>query len=225
MKYLQKCVIIPFILVMVSQYLGAQHFAAGVQGGLSLSQLDGDQFTGYDKKGIWFGIRGQTNLSRYTEFMVELNYVQKGSRFGRTQKSEHKNRLIRLSYAEVPVIFRFHKKEKTALFYDLGFSVSFLIHEHFEFDRSPRMEESFEEIIPDFQRRELNGILGIGWSLSSRLGCFVRTSIGMSLLYKDETPSDSSQFFRTVLPHQADQPVDIRHLRNYHILLGTFYLI
>lgn len=225
MKYRQKCMIITFVLVIVGQYLGAQHFAAGIQGGLSLSQLDGDQFTGYDKKGIWFGIRGQTNLSRHTEFMVELNYVQKGSRFGRTQKSDLKNRLITLSYAEVPVIFRFYKKTKKALFYDLGISVSFLINEHFQFERSPKMEESFEEIIPDFQRRELNGILGIGWSLNSRLGCFVRTSIGMSLLYENEAPSVGSQFLRTVLPHQADQPVQISHLRNYHIMVGTFYLI
>ncbi len=225
MKNLQKCMISAILLVMMLCSLEAQHFSAGVQGGLSFSQLDGDQFTGYDKKGIWFGIRGQTSLSSFTELMVELNYVQKGSRFGRTQNSEHKNRLIALSYAEVPVIFRFHKKKKTALFYDLGFSVSFLINEHLRFNRSPKMEQSIADIIPDFERRELNGLLGMGMSFSNRLGCFVRTSIGMSLLYKNENPTDGSQFINNVFVHQRDQSVHISHLRNYHILVGTFYLI
>jgi hypothetical protein len=81
-------------------------FNAGIIGGLSTSQVDGDQLAGYDKVGIKAGAFVNRKFSEHVSLQMELLFIQKGSRKP-INTDDNSYFIMRLNYIVVPLVFRF----------------------------------------------------------------------------------------------------------------------
>jgi hypothetical protein len=191
----------------------------GFNAGTTLSQLDGDGYTGYDKLGIRLGLRSQASLSERIDLIIELNWEEKGSKFESEdpeQDSKIKNRAVALSYAEIPLIFRVYGKKHRHLFAEGGASIAYLVKNRFV-DPDGETLRSYREISDDFNRSEWNLVLGGGFDLNNRFGVLFRTTIGVTHLYRDLSKLAQLQN----LP--GGSPVPIIQLRNYLMSVAVYY--
>ena len=192
----------------------------GFNTGIILSQLDGDGYTGYDKLGIRLGIRGEAFLSEKVDFIIELNWEEKGSKFETEdpeQSSKIKNRTVGLAYAEVPLLFRIYHKRRNHLFYEVGAAISYLVKNQFDDSHSTQSLEVFRSIADEFNRSEWNIVLGGGYAFNSRFGIHFRTTIGVNHLYRDLSVLERLKN----LPAESEVP--IVQLRNYLMSVGAYY--
>ena len=91
-----KRLIIIILILLIYQVGFSQTFGGGIFGGLSASQLEGDNWGGYNKAGLTFGIYTYTKLNKYVDAQLELKYVQKGRR---SNSDDHPGRGIKQSRA------------------------------------------------------------------------------------------------------------------------------
>jgi hypothetical protein len=216
---LQKYVLGIILLFMVGKTSG-QRFSLGPAVGIVASQLDGDGFQGYDKLGMRVGLRVEAHIQPKLDFVIELLYEQKGSRFESVELEyldQGKNRILEFDYAEIPVIFRFYQRKLDKLFFETGASISRLIrYEFVEIGKTQGFSE-FQDISKALKKQEINLLFGTGWQASEHLGLLFRTTIAMQHLYK-------SQFSATESSLTSDPNVNkVDHLRNYLLSLGMYY--
>ncbi|NMB72864.1 MAG: hypothetical protein GYA22_12025, partial [Bacteroidales bacterium] len=67
------------VVLFVPVQTKAQAFTGGILGGLSVNQIDGDEFAGYDKAGIVFGGWVRTNTDGPFQIQGEIRYFGKGA--------------------------------------------------------------------------------------------------------------------------------------------------
>lgn len=197
----------------------------GFNAGVILSQLDGDGFTGYDKLGIRLGIRSQAFISRRVDLIFELNYEEKGSRY-EAKDSENpglKNQSVSLAYAEVPILLRIYQRKRRAFFVEAGAAISYLIKNNFNDGNTGGTIERYDNASANFNRSELNVVLGAGYAISPRFGMLFRTTIGLNKLYYDE--SVVNQVAKLPPRQRHDSNVPIVLLRNYLVSIGAYYLL
>ncbi|MEM6697615.1 MAG: hypothetical protein AAF806_16255 [Bacteroidota bacterium] len=103
------CFLLPsFSDAQTRRFNPKQRFHAGIITGVNLSQIDGDDYSGYDKLGIMGGLQGIALLNRRTKLVTELLYSSKGSRVENELIFQpQKNRVLAVNYAEVPILIRF----------------------------------------------------------------------------------------------------------------------
>jgi hypothetical protein len=92
-------------LLLVSQFVIAQNFGGGIFAGLSTSQLDGDNWGGYSKAGLSFGIYTNVVLNKYVDAQMEIKYIQKGS--NANSKDIDNFYVSKLNYIELPVFLKY----------------------------------------------------------------------------------------------------------------------
>ena len=116
-------------LLMAGSVLGQdvqRAFHGGLTLGLSTTQIDGDGYGGFNKAGILFGGYVNSKLSDKVTGEFQLTYIQKGSINPQNpSKGDFDYYRIRLSYVEVPLIFRMKKGK---FFYGIGPSLGVLIN-------------------------------------------------------------------------------------------------
>jgi outer membrane immunogenic protein len=101
------------ILFLLPAPAVAQRFKAGVIGGVSATQISGDQLGGYNKAGIIAGGMVSTRLSQKFDVAMEILYFQKGSRKNaRPEKEDYTEYLLRLSYFEIPVLVQWNYSKR-----------------------------------------------------------------------------------------------------------------
>ncbi len=105
--------------------LPAQRFDASVLAGFNMSQIDGDNLAGYNKLGVNAGLGVDTRINDYFGLGLELLYVQKGSRSSSSQMAAGQSVKLSTTYAEIPVLFRYH--DKNGAIFGLGLSYSALL--------------------------------------------------------------------------------------------------
>ena len=197
----------------------------GFSSGIILSQLDGDGFTGYDKFGVRLGIRSHAYLSRRVDFIIELNYEEKGSRF-EAKDSENpglKNQHVDLGYAEVPVIFRLYLKNRRTFFGEAGVALSYLIKNSFKDGNSGTSINRYDEVSDNFRRSELNAVLGAGYAVTPRFGFMFRTTLGLIHLYYNADVVDIVARLPPAQRNDANVPLVL--LRNYLVSVSAYYLL
>src|SRR5215813_4774774 len=99
-------------------------FRSGIVAGLNFSQVDGDNYAGYNKVGFNAGFASQIPVSKHFFVSAEILYSQKGSK-SPTYKGVPLAFLWKLNYAEVPVLINF--QEKSAINFGAGLSYNQLL--------------------------------------------------------------------------------------------------
>ena len=110
------CVILLLLNVSI---VNAQHFIAEILGGVTTSQVSGDQLAGFNKAGVIAGAGVNTALSKKVHLGFEIYFIQKGSRKqADVSKGDLTYYRLRLNYIEIPLVFEYHLTDKLSV--DLG---------------------------------------------------------------------------------------------------------
>ncbi|MEM9887677.1 MAG: outer membrane beta-barrel protein [Bacteroidota bacterium] len=194
-----------------------QRFHAGIISGLNLAQIDGDNYRGYNKAGFMIGLQGIVLLSPNTELAMELSFSQKGSKGSYTGVlTDQKGRVIRLNYAEVPLLIRFELPNKLVKL-EGGFSFARLVQTGIT-ERPKWVEYSYTAIENDFKDHEISWILGGSVKIFQELRLGLRTNVGITNFYTNE---GYDEWLANQSALSAAEPY--KNLRNYHLTLYVNY--
>ncbi|NJK84407.1 MAG: PorT family protein [Saprospiraceae bacterium] len=199
-----------------------QRFEAGLILGVTAGQMDGDDFTGYDKLGIIGGVQGVVLLNRHLNLAMELLYAQRGTKVEHDSNfSSTKDRIMQLNFAEVPFLLQIQLNEptverKTVLTLETGLSYGRLLSTQIE-EQPNRLQRTFTDIQDDFRTSEISAVIGLSAEIVSKLNLGFRSTTALSRFYKNEElfgkPITNANVF-------SPQSRPYTFLRNYYL---TFY--
>jgi hypothetical protein len=160
-------------LLVLSISLRAQGVGGGIQVAGVASQIDGDQWGGYNKLGIGFGGFAFYDFNDYLALQIELLYGHRGSREVTRAYGQ-----INLNLIDMPILLRLRCYEwGTAKFYaEAGPSVNTLLSARNGF-------KDLKYDVTDFYHRfNLEVHLGASLMVQDRVGMFLRWSYGLTNL-------------------------------------------
>lgn len=164
MRKISLIILFVFSSVLI---VNAQEFEGGIHAGLTASQVQGDDYGGYNKAGFYAGAYVNYTFTQHSAFQLELNYIQKGSRHIGTRNDPNTYKL-NLHYVELPLLYQY------------------LINEHFSVEAGLALgvfvksfeEHQYEEQVSakDFQRLTLSFVGGVYYNINERFRLSIRTN-------------------------------------------------
>jgi hypothetical protein len=168
------------ISICLSLFLSgqAQRFKGGAHIGLLATQVDGDEWSGYKKPGLFIGVFGNLPFEeKKIKLQLEINYAQKGSRNPSSASFRYR---IALHQIEIPVLFGWN--------FWKGFSL--------EAGLSPNVAASAKEYYDNevvdadaggakFFFFELGGIAGLEYLFKGHYGISFRMNYSLSPIGKN----------------------------------------
>ena len=104
-----------FFILIIPIFLFSQNFEAGFIGGVSMSQVSGDNLSGFNKIGPRIGLFVNRDVNRYN-LQLELHYQTKGSR-KTINYSDQNNYTDNLNYnPEKPIVGERIKRSESVFF-------------------------------------------------------------------------------------------------------------
>jgi hypothetical protein len=196
-----------------------QRFRASLLAGFNLSQMDGDNYNGFDKFNPQFGIGGTAVINRQSEIGIELLYHSKGARTESDPRRviNTKDRSVDLSYVEVPIYFRHNRRETfPTVYFEGGGAFARLID--VKIDEPVVVQDGLilSGLESDLQENELSLLLGIGYQFTEHIGARFRYSFALTRVYSTADLSEEAAL-------QIEQERGVMQLRNYYISLAAFY--
>lgn len=172
------------ILVLLPLAVFAQKIEGGLLLGINATQVAGDRLSGFNKAGIMAGGYASVRFGFKSEFRMELEYSQKGSRENPTDENPFQY-LLRVNYVELPMLYRYHYNQR--LIFEVGLSYGYLLHYYEENNYSTEVSST------GFHTHALNLVAGIAYVLNPRINAGFRTS--NSILTIREHPYNVHRFF------------------------------
>lgn len=185
--YLFLC--LPFLLWGQDQE--QPRFGAGIVGGLSASQIDGDLSAGYNKLGFVAGLRGVTRLKRRTEASIEFLFAQRGAQSTLIKDQIDPFRFsLTLNYVEIPV--QWHYKDwfvddDEGGFWRASFNAG-LSFARFIGSKTGNDGSAVYVVVPDYlKKNDISLLIGANLFLTRHWGFTFRyvRSIGFMYDYRD----------------------------------------
>lgn len=148
---MQNKLIVLFVIFqfIVAQRAFSQNFDGELLLGMNMSQIDGDESSGFNKIGGIAGFYVRSHLSETVAIQSGIQYAGKGSK---EEEEDNNGQMISsykvgLHYVEIPFQFRYTWKER--LFFDVGVSFGYLfsskvIQDGTEEDKSMYRLRNFE---------------------------------------------------------------------------------
>ncbi len=167
-------------------------FYGGLLIGTNFTQVDGDDFAGYDKTGLNVGAIVYTTLDENVAASMEILYSQKGSEAHYAQILQpgiyFTNYGIKLNYAEIPIMINYFVKHKSNV--GAGLSYSRLANSSEYITTSP--PQYFDLNKYPFKKDDLNLLLG--GNVHFWKGLYLNIRFQYSLLsIRDKIPQDYSK--------------------------------
>lgn len=161
------------ILLIISSVAGfSQDFNAGIQFGITATQVTGDQLSGFNKAGLFGGVYVNRPLGNIGEGQFEINFIQKGSRKNaRPDKGDYESYLLRLNYVEVPVMYRFRLKNFLRI--ETGVMFAYLINSK-EFDIQGQVTP--DPTVNGFKKLDFSAFAGLNYKINDNLALSIRYS-------------------------------------------------
>lgn len=146
-------------LIFFSGISSGQSFKAGLLGGITTSQVDGDHLSGFHKAGIKAGGFVRRQISARSSLQFEIEFIQKGSQLPVNDDGVFYR--MRLNYMEVPLLYQFSLGKKWNL--EAGFAFATLL--------SAKEEDQFGEITtaPPFHRYDYLVCAGGNYAITNHL--------------------------------------------------------
>jgi hypothetical protein len=174
------------ILLTSSSVAYSQKFTGGIAAGLAASQVDGDSYSGYNKAGISAGGWVNLSFSERSAFQVGLNFIQKGSRHNPdTEKEDYNSLLIRVNYAEMPILYQY--KMKNRFYLEAGTSLGVMI--------SHKEEINLLTTNYPFRILDISFQTGVGYQVNEKIKFGLRSGNSMLSIRKDKRDGYRRRFF------------------------------
>ncbi len=175
-------------ILLLPLFSEAQYIKTGIIVGMNAAQVDGDDLAGYKRVGLNTGAYARIPVGKHFSSTIELLYSQKGSReFPDTKIPNKKTYKLVLDYAEVPVLFQYHDRDR--IMAGLGFSLGQLV----------RFLETRDEdkVIWDPQhpvkRQDYNMLFTASYLLARHWDINIRFSFSMANISKGSTSFNWNQ--------------------------------
>jgi len=168
-----------FMFSLLCSGASAQDFTGGLKVGFDLSQIDGDQLSGYHKGGLIAGGFINRSLGPKLNWQMEMFYITKGSKKGiNPEKNQLDYMRIAVNYIEVPMLLQFWM-EKLKINFELGLSFSALV--------TSKEENGDGEttIIGPFRPFGFGSLAGLNYAFSDQLSGTARISYSLSPIAVD----------------------------------------
>jgi len=172
---MNKILLITLLISLVSIFgikntVNAQEFKAGIQGGMTATQVTGDALAGFNKAGLFGGLTIRRKMGSFGYGQMEINFIQKGSRKNaKPDKGIYDSYLLRLNYVEVPVSYRYMFMKKMGV--DVGLKFAYLINER-EFDENGEIPEEAEK--PGFNKFDISVFAGLVYKINKDFNFIIR---------------------------------------------------
>lgn len=164
MKLLKSIrIAITCLLIIISgTVVSAQTFGAAIQAGIVASQIDGDQYAGYNKPGPFIGINGIARLKEKFYLETGIAYVFRGSQSQFIPDNSYPQFKINLQYIDIPVTFHYKDwLEPEGNFYRMDFYAGAyfgrLLHASAEYS-------GYDDVLDLFKKNEAGIIIGGAYS-------------------------------------------------------------
>lgn len=194
-------------------------FGAAVLGGLSASQVNGDESQGYNKLGLYGGLRGIVFFSDKFHLEIEILYSQKGSKLGRNVSYlPGIKEYIKVNYMEIPVLAKIFRTPNSEGFYIEG-GLSYARQISVNIDQyiiDPSRFVDYSQVVKDFNKNDIFAVVGAGIDFNNHYEIGYRFSFSFLPFYhdKDYTPAVGENF---------GLPEPVFQLRNYMMTLFAAY--
>jgi hypothetical protein len=119
--------ILLFLLLFIAfTAKGQVIFHGGALGGVSTSQVSGDQLSGFNKAGIYGGAFVNIHFTEKWLFQFEIDYIQKGSRKNpKPSRNDYTKYVMSLQYFEMPLLFKYQFLNRFEL--EMGPAIAYLL--------------------------------------------------------------------------------------------------
>lgn len=165
-KHLPKFLFAAFVFSIPS-IVNAQYFEAGINLGITASQIHGDSYGGYHKPGLQAGFCINHSISDDWKLGFELNYAQRGTRkIPRPDKGDYNALYINLQYIDLPIIVQYKFKK---FVFAGGLSAGRLV------GQSLRNENGKTFTEPPLQKMDYNLLAEIEYQPLKNLSIFARS--------------------------------------------------
>ena len=162
------------LFVLALKPIMGQDFNGGLKVGFDLSQIDGDQLSGYHKGGLLFGAFINREISSKLKWQMEMFYIGKGAKKGiNPDKNQFDFRRISVNYIEVPMLLQFWA-ERLKTNFEVGLSLSTLISSKEEDGNGET------EFIGPFKRFGLGSLVGFNYAFSDQWSGTARFTYSVS---------------------------------------------
>jgi hypothetical protein len=187
---MRKTILLVIIPLVISFSASSQKFNAGIIAGGLVSQVDGDDHGGFNKFGILGGVFTSLQLSPRTSLQLEMEFIQKGSRYSDT--INFNSYLLRYNYLEVPLLFQFHFAKRFSA--EIGPAMDVLLSSYTEENglETPEAPSSVQ-----LRPVTLSGIFGVSGHITKHLTANFR--FNYSLLSIREPVGGPYQDYRYIL--------------------------
>ncbi len=153
-----------------------QGFKAGVQFGMTGTQVTGDALSGFNKAGLFAGFLVNRAVGKLGDFQLEMNFIQKGSRKNaQPSKGILDAYLLRLNYIEIPIMYRFKIVEPLSI--EVGLQLAYLISSS-EYDINGII--STDPTVEGFKKLDFSAFTGLHYQINKHIGISFR--YGYSIL-------------------------------------------
>lgn len=154
-------------LVLLVNIAFGQSFNAGLFGGLTASQVDGDSYSGYSKVGITAGAFVNQHIDHDFYGQIEIKYIQRGVYQG---PSDYDQTLFRSTYHYIEIPLSVHYLPKEKLFFEMGISPEVLLGVVYRDENGILNSSTYAEN----RRFGLSVFAGIGYWFSPTMGLDMR---------------------------------------------------
>ncbi|MCF8229810.1 MAG: PorT family protein [Bacteroidales bacterium] len=159
--------LLSFTLIFFTLFASAQEFEGGVHLGICASQVQGDNFSGYNKAGLYAGAYVAYQFSKHSVAKLELDYIQKGSR-EIPDENEIVTYKLNIHYAEMPLLYEYIINDRFSV--EAGLALGVFIAKKEEYDYIPQVRDE------DFNRFTLSGIVGLYYHFNETWRVNIRTN-------------------------------------------------
>ena len=196
-------------------------FNAGLMLGINFSQIDGDNFSGFNKRGLQASLKGMIYLNKKWDVTTGITFVQRGSRFEdhRTGILDKNSRKIHLDYVEVPLLLTYKKLQQNGrgVRLDIGGSFARLFNSKVEEVITPFSEVfSYGTLEEQYTNNEFNVLAGASYFFNRRIAIGFQFTYQLNKLY--DNPAFSYDPLTWCRPFK-----DVEHLRNYQFGVQLIY--
>jgi hypothetical protein len=186
-----------FLFLFIPFISNAQEFEGGFIGGISGSQVDGDNYKGYNKLGINAGFYVRRSFSKKKALQLEVKYEGKGAAayngFNPNQQGPNDLYHLVLRYVEIPVLYVFTFNPKFSFY--IGAEAGYLFNGRVS-DQLGTMYNVFD--YAKFRKVEIAGLTGLFYNMSDRLKVCVRYSYSITPVMQYEGGYATRPWFRNL---------------------------
>jgi hypothetical protein len=179
---LKKTLLLVYFISSIT-FVNGQVFDGGIRAGLTASEVSGDNLSGPSKLGWYASVYTSLQITEISDIILEIMYIQKGSRSIPSEKNNFREYKFYLQYVEIPLQFKTDISQFTSnsvmdkISVNAGLSIAVLV-DNLESDDGTTIFLPGER--NDFHAAELNLLLGFSIPISSSIDFRMSYSNGLS---------------------------------------------